>query len=456
MSHFTYVDNVDSNLDVSRLKPASRMPFIKPMSTMTCSHTFCSECITTAISTSAQCPVDRSPLTEADLQPANPIVRNLVDELIVECTNRENGCFHTGQRQLLPVHLRDKCEFVQVPCSEKECPGRIFRKDVQEHFSTCEHRIKIDLHETTCPDMIITCDHASNGCSWTGLRRAGPDHLNQCPYETIKDFLSLNASRISFLEVENSALRNRVDELETTLRSVRHDMELTKLVLGPWYRQDGPLDFVRPSPPTESAPPRRPSNAIGSAVFGFSNESRLIPPESPASFNVSLQTFELDPLAQFFPSSNVIDTSPAHVLDGAYRHPLSSSIAPLNLNTSLEGSLTSLRNSIITLASSLDSEVRRHDVALSTESLRVNEEVMALRAVVHGLRMQVHQIMMDRNSQVTGRLDEEGVSPTGYVYSQLRNSLGEWQPSSRYMNHALSPTQRSMNIGPSQLQTTKL
>lgn len=47
------------------------------MITATCSHTFCNDCIIAALSVSPQCPVDRSPLTETELQPANPIVRSV-------------------------------------------------------------------------------------------------------------------------------------------------------------------------------------------------------------------------------------------------------------------------------------------------------------------------------------------------------------------------------------------
>jgi len=181
----------------------------------------------------------------------------------------------------------------------------------------------------------------------------------------------------------------------------------------------------------------------------FGNSTETGPSTEPASRTTPLDnTTPTDPLAQYFPPETI--SSPgedpmAPLFDAAYpRLAPSSPVAPLNLNTTLEGSLASLRNSIVTLAASLDSESRRHDIALATETLRVNEEVMALRAIVHGLRMQVHQIMMDRNSQVTD--DDEG---PGFKYSHAPASV-------RYLNQH-PPIHRPINIGTTtHIQTTKL
>lgn len=64
-------------------------------------------------------------------------------------------------------------------------------------------------------------------------------------------------------------------------------------------------------------------------------------------------------------------------------------IAPLNLSTTVEGSLVGLRESLVTLSAALESQGRRLELALTTEGLRVSEEVGSLKAIVQGLRMQV-------------------------------------------------------------------
>ena len=64
-------------------------------------------------------------------------------------------------------------------------------------------------------------------------------------------------------------------------------------------------------------------------------------------------------------------------------------VAPLNLSTTLEGALTGLREAIVALSASVDSLGRRQEVSAMTEAMRTAEEIRSLRAVVHGLRMQV-------------------------------------------------------------------
>lgn len=136
------------------------MPFIEPTSTINCSHTFCKDCISQAVAVTPQCPVDRSALSEADLRPANPIIRHvrrlhainstspligcpmqLVDELLVECLQRPFGCSHTCQRQWLATHLKDECQFVKVTCCQEQCEEIVLRKDAGRHSDTCKHRM---------------------------------------------------------------------------------------------------------------------------------------------------------------------------------------------------------------------------------------------------------------------------------------------------------------------------
>ncbi len=53
------------------------MPFIDPVTTRACSHTFCRECIFEALKHSLHCPVDRLPLTIEGLEHADPIIRSV-------------------------------------------------------------------------------------------------------------------------------------------------------------------------------------------------------------------------------------------------------------------------------------------------------------------------------------------------------------------------------------------
>jgi len=50
-------------------------PFVLPTVSKTCRHTFCLECVTQAIKSNPQCPVDRLSLKSEDIEPATPIIR---------------------------------------------------------------------------------------------------------------------------------------------------------------------------------------------------------------------------------------------------------------------------------------------------------------------------------------------------------------------------------------------
>lgn len=58
---------------------------VDPVTTTTCKHTFCRDCIERAISVNPQCPIDRSALTTGALRETEQLVR------LVRC-GRDCGC----------------------------------------------------------------------------------------------------------------------------------------------------------------------------------------------------------------------------------------------------------------------------------------------------------------------------------------------------------------------------
>lgn len=139
------------------------MPFVEPVTSRTCAHSFCRDCIGPALHASPHCPIDRFPLSPQDMIPSNPIVRHvrtpvspspfpslilsqMVDELIVECLNCPTGCEFTCQRHLLVAHLKDDCLYVEAPCPDPECPKKALRKDI----------LRNDVPR--CPHCLIICE----------------------------------------------------------------------------------------------------------------------------------------------------------------------------------------------------------------------------------------------------------------------------------------------------------
>ena len=232
--------------------------------------------------------------------------------------------------------------------------------------------------------------------------------------------------RLAALLEQNIILRQRVEGLEGLLHGVNREMAAVKRALGPWYR---PGDGITTAAPASYYSAELP---VGVQPFSASSSNRsttfsasapeITRPEASSAYRHSYPPIpspgvtipSVDSLAPFFPpdsaesgtargpattrshraSSNVdpyaIESRsfhPSHV------HAHSPMIAPLNLSTTLEGSLHGLRESVVGLAASVDSMGRRHEIALTNETARMGEEVGGLRAGLHGLRMQVGSLL---------------------------------------------------------------
>lgn len=215
----------------------------------------------------------------------------------------------------------------------------------------------------------------------------------------------MNSNRLSALTDENAILKCKVEALEGMVMTVRREMQSVKVALGPWYRpqasypsqpQQERISDGQFRPYTRSASSANLSHTLPSADYA----DILVSP------NASTST-AFDALAPYFPPA-ADDTVPwpeqrlgpvsfssgdlpADVNGHSYRESmLRTPVAPINLSTTIEGSLGGIRESIVTLSASVDSLMRRHDIELRNETLRMNEEISRLTYTLNGLRMQVH------------------------------------------------------------------
>lgn len=213
----------------------------------------------------------------------------------------------------------------------------------------------------------------------------------------------MNATRMSSLTDENTVLKCQVDALEGIIQNLRREMLSVKACLGPWYRPEGsypPLVHQTSSP--EQAFHSRPRPTSIGAISPPASTS-FLPFGSP---NINSST--ADALAPYFPpeaDENLpwleqrlnrmsLGASTADVNGRPYHDTMPHTpVAPINLSTTLEGSLGSLRESVVTLSASVDSLARRHDIELRNETLRMNEEISRLNYTMNGLRMQVSPIV---------------------------------------------------------------
>ncbi|KAF8623082.1 hypothetical protein AX15_006496 [Amanita polypyramis BW_CC] len=451
MSVYYYVDSPNPNLTCC----ICRSPFVDPTTTTTCSHTFCYECIVSALSHAPQCPIDRSPLSEEELGAADSIVRALVDELMVECIHREQGCNHTCQRQLLPSHLREECTYGDVQCREEGCTERMLRMNVDAHMEAVHKRKSQDVpsaeatdEEQPCPNL--HCPQYRNGCPFTATEQEALDvHTMTCTYQGLKGFLEISTARHASLLEQNVLLRHRVSALETSVQILRREMEMVQRALGPWFRMD--VSPTNQDVPNASNAPAGSFMSRRGTTSGTSDRDNVVPETTipgtgrdvPNVAEPYFPPFEgegaeasssqlLDSwyraansplgLGMGFPPMRAPASRPMYTPGSIVTIPhLSSVVAPLNLGTNLEGTLTGVRESVLALAAGVDSLGRRSEIALTNETLRFGEEMMSLRAGINGLRMQVHTMMMERNAQVTGHasmMGGDGLIPPRPFYPQ--------------------------------------
>lgn len=89
-----------------------------PVTTASCKHTFCRDCITRALVHSPTCPIDRSALAPSSLLSTEPLVKLMLDELKVRC--EADGCGKVMERGLLLAHWKS-CGNAVVSCDDDGC-----------------------------------------------------------------------------------------------------------------------------------------------------------------------------------------------------------------------------------------------------------------------------------------------------------------------------------------------
>ena len=105
-----------------------------PVQFLNCEHVFCHDCIKEWINRQGNCPIDRSPITLAEIKPAPRILKNLINRLEVTCDNSAYGCHAIIDLDSKAFHLK-ACEFdpnKTIKCV-KGCGLMITRKEANGH-----------------------------------------------------------------------------------------------------------------------------------------------------------------------------------------------------------------------------------------------------------------------------------------------------------------------------------
>ena len=467
---------------------AFRHPFVDPVSSSTCGHTFCADCITEALSHTPQCPVDRSSLRSSDLKPAHPIIRNvrvlleaysnsfividqLVDELVVECPNKPKGCQETPQRHMVAVHARDVCEYGEVDCPK--CKSTPLRKDLGTHQLSCDRRTiqcsacnqtisfadaearffhlpsivnltMRQIHREKCPRAITAC----LDCGIDIPREDMRDHTETCPLATIycvhsptgcawvgirEDYTTFHLPSCPYEALkgffaihakENAALRQEICMLRAAQGDITGEMAKAKQALGPWFRSSHQSYTPSTQVPERLPGRRRLSSPFTNGVLGFGGPER----GSSESDTPSAST------------SGHENAGPSISSPPMSMPPLETAGMPtLVLQDFTSRAQPHAMVPPVNVESTLEDSLwhmRNSVVALSTEleslsrrqEMHFTTEILRLHEEVASLRATVHGLRMQARPEPEARTNKRLMSACigPYVYEQQCAQWGDW------------------------------
>lgn len=107
-----------------------------------CQHVFCKVCIETWLTNRKNCPNCRKSLRISKLKPVIPIVRNMINRLIIRCDNYSHGCIEGIKLEYYDAHVK-QCDYVPLKCMNTGCEVTVLRKDMLAHEKECHFRLVV-------------------------------------------------------------------------------------------------------------------------------------------------------------------------------------------------------------------------------------------------------------------------------------------------------------------------
>ncbi|XP_017755208.1 PREDICTED: E3 ubiquitin-protein ligase NRDP1 isoform X2 [Eufriesea mexicana] len=168
-----------------------------PVQAPVCEHAFCRTCINEWIIRQPTCPLDRTPITSAQLRAVPRILRNLLARLCISCDNIMYGCQVIVKLDSLVSHL-EQCEYnpKRPMLCEQGCSLIIPKNELKDHNCVRELRNIIHSQQQKLADM---------------KRELGEQQLqineHKREIHLLKDFMRA-------LRVSNPAMRAIADQME--------------------------------------------------------------------------------------------------------------------------------------------------------------------------------------------------------------------------------------------------
>jgi hypothetical protein len=145
-------------------------PFVSPVSTEICGHTFCQKCIETWLLEQQTCPTCRRRVLFTDFKPVSTrVILNLLNRIPVRCTS---------------------CRQINI------------------------ERGNFNDHKDQCVERIIQCSFAHLSCSWIGKQDELSQHELICPYRQFQPIVDELKSQNRKLQ---STIQNQADQIHFLL-----------------------------------------------------------------------------------------------------------------------------------------------------------------------------------------------------------------------------------------------
>lgn len=243
-----YVSSYDPNL----MCAICYCPFVNAVR-LPCEHVFCLRCVNDAMKISG---------IGSEITSMPKILHRMLDDLMVRCPLKDEGCNEQVQRCEVQQHVDKKCAYSEVECPAEDCMLSIRRKDVEKQrclhvMLQCEdcnqlfmerdldsHRTlhceagrtscpdcsaqvllrDIGQHVESCPDAIYPCAAAEYGCDFFARRATLDQHSRACALAKLVPFLQTQNERLGAHEAALKRLRYRNSILETSFSTLQETL----------------------------------------------------------------------------------------------------------------------------------------------------------------------------------------------------------------------------------------
>ena len=259
----------DSPYDQNLMCAICYCPFVNAVR-LPCEHVFCLRCVNDAMKisgvgfrpSSLNCPSCRRKIHANEITSMPKILDRMLDDLMVRCPLKDEGCNELVQRCEVQQHVDKKCAYSEVECPTEDCMGLVLRKDLEKQrclhgMLECEdcnqlfmerdlefHRTlhceagrtscpdcKVQLllrdigrHVESCPDAIFPCAAAQYGCDFIARRVALDQHSRTCALAKVVPFLQKQNERLNAHEAALKSLRHKYSILETSFSSFQETL----------------------------------------------------------------------------------------------------------------------------------------------------------------------------------------------------------------------------------------